>query len=65
MAERLLKIYEAAERTGYREATVRYKILTRQWPFVKLGKSKFASVRIRESFIDELIEQNEVPARVV
>jgi excisionase family DNA binding protein len=59
MAERLLKVDEVAERTGYKTATVRSKILKREWPYIKLGKS----VRLRESFIVNLIEQSEIPAR--
>jgi excisionase family DNA binding protein len=60
MAERLLKVDEAAERTGYKVATVRMKILKREWPYIKLG----SSVRLRESFIVKLINDSEVPARV-
>lgn len=59
MTEKLLKVDEAAERTGFKSATVRAKILKREWPYVKLGRS----VRLKESFISRLIEQSEVPAR--
>lgn len=59
MTEKLLKVEEVAERTGYRPATVRSKILNREWPYIKLGRS----VRLSESFILKLIEQSEVPAR--
>lgn len=57
--ERLLTVSEAAERTGYKPATVRSKILKREWPYVKLSRS----VRLKESFISRLIEDSEVPAR--
>jgi excisionase family DNA binding protein len=60
MEERLLRVEEAAERTGYKQATVRSKILKREWPYIKLGRS----VRLRESFISRLIAQSEIPARV-
>lgn len=59
MAEKLLRVEEAADRVGYRVSTVRDKILKRQWPFVRMGRS----VRIRQSFIERLIQDGEVPAR--
>ena len=43
--EKLLTVSEAAERTGYKPATVRSKILKREWPYVKLSRS----VRLKES----------------
>jgi excisionase family DNA binding protein len=58
-AEKLLNVEQAAELTGYKQATIRSKILKRQWPFIKLGRS----VRIKESFISQLIDASEVPAR--
>ena len=59
MGVRLLRVEEFAARTGWKESTVRAKILRRQIPFVKLGKS----VRISEEFLEKLIAQNTVPAR--
>jgi excisionase family DNA binding protein len=59
MNDRLLTVIEAAERLSYKQSTVRSKILKREWPYVKLGRS----VRLRESFVNSLIEQSEVPAR--
>jgi excisionase family DNA binding protein len=59
ISERLLTVSEAAERTGYKPATVRAKILKREWPYCKVGRS----VRLKESFLTRLIEDSEVPAR--
>ena len=59
MAEKLLRVDEAAEQTGLKPATVRMKILKRTWPYVKLGRS----VRLKQSFIERMISQGEVPAR--
>lgn len=56
--DRLLRIEEASALLGLKPATIRAKILRREWPFVKLGRS----VRLRESLISRLILENEVPA---
>ncbi len=58
-SDRLLTVSEAAERLGYKESTIRAKILKRQWPFCRVGRS----VRLKESFLTRLIEDSEVPAR--
>jgi excisionase family DNA binding protein len=60
MNDRLLTVVEAADRMGMKQSTVRAKILKREWPYIKVGRS----VRLRESFIESLINQGEVPARV-
>ena len=57
--ERLLTVAQVAERTGYRESTVRAKILKREWPYLKVGRA----VRLKESFLSRLIEDSEIPAR--
>ena len=56
---KLLRVDEVAFLTGWKESTVRAKILKREMPFVKLGKS----VRIKESTIIQLIEDSTIPAR--
>jgi excisionase family DNA binding protein len=57
--DKLLRVEEVADRLGIKPATVRAKILGRIWPFVRIGRS----VRIKESVILRLIEDNGVPAR--
>jgi len=57
--EKLLTVSEAAALVGYKQATVRSKILKREWPHCKIGRS----VRLKESFLTRLIEDSEVPAR--
>ena len=59
MTEKLLKVDEAAERLGLKPATIRSKILKREWPYVKLGRS----VRLRESVVAAMVAAGEVPAR--
>ena len=59
MTEKLLRVEEAAERIGCKPATIRAKILRREITYVKLGRS----VRIPESAIMRLIEENTIPAR--
>jgi excisionase family DNA binding protein len=59
MSETLLRVDEAAERLGLKPATVRSKILKREWPYVKIGRS----VRLKESMIARMIEDSGVPAR--
>jgi excisionase family DNA binding protein len=59
MSEKLLRVDEAAERLGLKPATVRSKILKREWPYVKIGRS----VRLKESMIARMIEDSGVPAR--
>lgn len=60
MSEKLLTVAEAADRMGLKQSTVRAKILKREWSYIKVGRS----VRLRESFIESLIDEGEVPARV-
>ena len=55
---RLLTIADACERTGLKEPTMRLKIYRREIDYVKLGRA----VRIPESAIEKLIEENMVPA---
>ena len=50
---------EGEERIGWNPATIRAKILRREITYVKLGRS----VRIPESAIMRLIEENTIPAR--
>lgn len=57
--EKLLTVAEAAERLGYKQSTIRAKILKREWPFCRVGRS----VRLKESFLTRLIEDSEIPAR--
>jgi excisionase family DNA binding protein len=57
--DRLLRVEEAAERTGLRVATIRQKILRREWEVVRLGRA----VRLKESMIQKLISENTIPAR--
>jgi excisionase family DNA binding protein len=59
MTEKLLRVDEAAERLGLKPATIRARILKRQVPYVKLGRS----VRLRESMIMAMIAAGEIPAR--
>lgn len=61
MAEKLLRVDEAAERLGLKPSTIRSKILKREWPYVKLGRS----VRLRESVVAAIMADGDVPARVV
>ena len=56
---KLLRVPEVAELTGYKDSPVRSKILKREWPYLKIGRA----VRIKESFVADLIESSEVPAR--
>jgi excisionase family DNA binding protein len=57
--DRLLRIREAAERTGTQESTWRAWILRRRVTFVKLGRA----VRIPESALEAMITKGTVPAR--
>lgn len=57
--DRLLRVEQVAELTGWRPATIRAKILKRELPYVKLGRS----VRISESIILRLIAESTIPAR--
>ena len=59
MANRLLTLREAAERTGHRESTWRAWVLHRRVPFYKLGRS----VRIAELDLEKLIDEARIPAR--
>lgn len=59
MKEKLLTVVEVADRLGLKQSTVRAKILKRVWPYIKVGRS----IRFRESFIESIIDQGEVPAR--
>jgi excisionase family DNA binding protein len=54
----LLTVAEAAARTGWKECTIRKKILRREIAYVKLGRS----VRIPESALNDLIELGFRPA---
>ena len=51
MSKKLLPVPEAAERLGWKEATMRRKILERKIAYVKVGKS----VRIPVEAIDLII----------
>jgi excisionase family DNA binding protein len=55
----LLTVKQVSEITGWRESTVRAKILRRAIPFFKLGRS----VRVSENDLRELIERARIPAR--
>ncbi|MBI4463837.1 MAG: helix-turn-helix domain-containing protein [Acidobacteria bacterium] len=59
MVERLLRVEEASEMTGWKVPTLRAKILRRELTYVKLGRS----VRIPLSVIQKLIAENTIPAR--
>lgn len=54
----LLNVDQVSARTGWRPGTVRMKIWRRELPYLKLGRS----IRIRESVIEKLLEDAEVPA---
>lgn len=54
----LLTVVQAAARTGWKECTIRKKILRREIAYVKLGRS----VRIPESALNDLIESGFHPA---
>jgi excisionase family DNA binding protein len=56
---RLLTVKEVAQIMGWRESTVRAKILRRAIPYYKLGRS----VRVSEADLRELIERSFIPAR--
>jgi len=56
---RLLTVKQVSETTGWRESTVRAKILRRAIPYYKLGRS----VRVSESDLLEMLERARVPAR--
>jgi excisionase family DNA binding protein len=57
--EILLRVDEAAERLAIKPATLRARILKREIPFVRVGRS----VRIKVSTIDALIADGEVAVR--
>ncbi|HWP84013.1 MAG TPA: helix-turn-helix domain-containing protein [Terriglobia bacterium] len=57
--KRLLRVEEVAEITGWKQSTVRAKILRREIPYVKLGKS----VRISEAVLEALVNSNTIPAK--
>lgn len=57
--ERFLTVKEVAQITGWRESTVRAKILRRAIPYYKLGRS----VRVSESDLREIIQRARIPAR--
>jgi len=59
MQEKLLTVKDAAERTGYKEATWRAWILQRKVPFHRMGRS----IRIAQSDLIRMIEESRVPAR--
>lgn len=59
MKERLLTVKEAAERTGYKEATWRAWLLRRKVAYHKFGRT----IRIAESDLIRLIEESRVPAK--
>jgi excisionase family DNA binding protein len=56
---RLLTVREAAQRTGFTEATWRSWILRRKVPFHRINRS----VRIWEQDLEKLLEESRVPAR--
>jgi excisionase family DNA binding protein len=56
---RLLTVREVSELTGWKEATVRARVLRRAIPFYKLGRS----VRIAEDDLRAMLERSRVPAR--
>jgi excisionase family DNA binding protein len=57
---RLLRIHEAAERLGVKDATIRAWIWQREIDYVKVGRR---SVRIASDVIDEIIRSGTVPAK--
>ena len=56
---RFLTVKQVSEITGWKESTVRARILRRLIPFYKLGRS----VRVNAEDLAHLIEQARVPAR--
>ena len=56
---RFLTVKQISEVTGWKESTVRARILRRLIPYYKLGRS----VRVSEKDLAELIERARVPAR--
>ena len=56
--EMLKKVSDCAEQTGLKEPTIRLWIAQRKIAYVKLGRA----VRIPQTEIDRLIQQNTVPA---
>jgi excisionase family DNA binding protein len=58
-SETLLRIDEAADRLALKTATLRSRILKRQIPYVRIGRS----VRIKSSVVDNLIASGEIPVR--
>ncbi len=58
-AERLVSVYEAAQRLGLRVSTLRAWIVQRRIGIVRLGRA----VRIPLEEVERLIEEGTVPAR--
>jgi len=56
---RFLTVKQIAEITGWKESTVRARILRRLIPYYKLGRS----VRVSEEDLAHLLERARVPAR--
>jgi excisionase family DNA binding protein len=56
---KFLTVKQVAQITGWKESTVRARILRRALPYYKLGRS----VRVNHEDLTELIERGRVPAR--
>lgn len=56
---KLLSVQQAAERTSYRDTTIREWVNARRIPHVRLGHV----IRIPEDALDEFIARNTVPAK--
>jgi excisionase family DNA binding protein len=54
----LLNVNEFAAATGWKPATVRSKVWTREIEFVRMGRS----IRFKPETVEKLIERNTVPA---
>lgn len=55
----MLRVAQAAERLGLKEATIRAWLSRRKLAHVKLGRA----VRIPEAEVERLIRENLIPAR--